>query len=216
MLNEIKAAQRDLLNVGVKDVSLETTPPVTAGTLQDLESRIGRRLPDGLRQIFLQDAGGLKFRWTTDVFGPGCSRGLAWLLTPQAIAEMFKEQVGMAEEAKRDGLDTANDGYKALVRDWPRWVPVFRFPSGDCFCLDLSDPGIDPPIVFLEHDVMDGGPNLHGLRIAKNIGDLVTRWSSVLFADPYDWTKAVVADGIDKNAAAFGPLRQVPRASQSP
>jgi hypothetical protein len=216
MLNEIQAARRDLLGFGVRDISLETAPPVTSGTLQDVETRIRHGLPDALRQVFLGEAGGLKFRWSTDVFGPECRRGYAWLLSPEEIAEAFKGQVAIAEEAQRDGVDATNEGYKALVRDWPHWIPVFRFPSGDCFCLDVSGASIDPPVVFLEHDVMDQGPNLHGLRLASNVADLVSRWGGVLFVDVYDWTKAVVANGIDKDAQILNPLRQVPRASRFP
>ena len=212
MLKEIKEAETDLLRLGIEAVALDTAAPASEGTLQEVEGRIKHRLPYALRQVFLHEAGEIKCRWNTDLFGPDSTRGFAWLLSPRGLEEAFKAQVEMAEEAKRDGLDATGDGYRALVTDWPRWVPIFRFPSGDCFCLEFSDSASDPPIVFLEHDVMDQGPNLHGLRLASNFGDLVARWSSVLFVDVHDWTKAVAADGIDKNAAVLRPLRRLSQA----
>jgi hypothetical protein len=96
----------------------EDTIPANQG--QDVERRIAHGLPDALRQVFLREAGGLKFRWNTDVFGAECKRGCAWLLSPEEMAEAFKGQVGIAEEARRDGLDATSEGYRALVTDWPR------------------------------------------------------------------------------------------------
>jgi cell wall assembly regulator SMI1 len=212
VLNEVRSAQRDLLAFGVKDVSLQTSPPVTLAELQAAEMRIGYRLPDTLRRVFLTEAGSLKFQWDTDLFGSECEGGYAWLRSPEEIAETFQDQVGMAEEAHRDGLDVGSDGYEALVKDWPHWIPVFRFPAGDCFCLDVSEASTDAPIVFGEHDVMDSGPNLHGLRIAENFADLVDRWNAILFLDAYDWTRVVGTDGIDKDSQILQPLRKVPRA----
>lgn len=216
LLNAIQAAEQDLLNYGMRDVALEVAPPVTLGVLQDAETRIGRALPSTLRQVFLSEVGGLNFHWDTDAFGPECRRGHAWLLSPQEIVDSFKEHVALAQDARRDGLDRTNDGYRALVSDWPHWIPVFRFPSGDFFCLDISGGSVNPPIVFLEHDVMDQGPNLHGLRLARDFADLVSRWSSVLFADAYDWTRAVGGEGIDKDAEVFRPLLQVSRRNPIP
>jgi len=212
LLNEIEAAKQDLLGFGVKDVSLQTCAPVAPGTLQEAEAEIGVSFPTALQGVYLHETGGLRFAWNTEVFGPECKRGCAWLLGPKEIVEERRNLLGTVADAKAEGLDRVSEGYGALVKDWPAWVPVFRFPSGDCFCLDNSSGASDPVIVFLEHDVMDQGPNLHGLRVAGSFTELVARWSKVLFVDVYDWTKVVRENGMDEGADVFSPLRQVPRA----
>jgi hypothetical protein len=208
ILDSIEAARRDLTALGVTDMSFRSAPPVTPNVLGEVEERIGHRLPDALRQGFLQETGGVKWQWFSDLFGLHSRRGCAWLQSPQEMADGFEDQVAMAEEAKSSGETATSAGYQAMASDWPNWIPVFRFPSGDSFCLDMAAADFDPPIVFLEHDVMDGGPNLHGMRLAQNFLDLVRRWSSVLYVEVPDWTPVVDRDGIDVNAEIFRPLRE--------
>lgn len=52
-------------------------------------------------------------------------------------------------------------------------------------------------IVFFDHEVFDYGDSLHGLIIARDINDLLEKWSRCHFIDAYDWSKYVNAEGID-------------------
>lgn len=70
----------------------------------------------------------------------------------------------------------------------------FFFDNGDFFCIDMREKSF--PVVFLEHDVMDGGPNLHGLRIASDLGKLLDLWSQVYFVE-CDWSLIVEDSGIN-------------------
>src|SRR5262245_41992345 len=105
LLNEVHTAQRSLLDYDIEDVVLRVTHPVTLGVLQDAETRIGRGLPAALKHVFLQEAGGLNFRWNTDAFGLACNCGHAWLLSPGEIVDAFKMHFAVAEDMMRDGLD---------------------------------------------------------------------------------------------------------------
>lgn len=77
--------------------------------------------------------------------------------------------------------------------DLEHWYPLFMFPNGDAFCLDIRT----GYIVFFDHEVFDYGDSLHGLRIAMDINDLLEKWSRCDFADAYDWSRYVTHEGID-------------------
>lgn len=116
------------------------------------------------------------------------------LLSPLEITRQFHEFREFVKEIVKNGLDQEEAGYAALVRDWPYWLPIFFFDNGDFFCIDMREKSF--PVVFLEHDVMDGGPNLHGLRIASDLGKLLDLWSQVYFVE-CDWSLIVEDSGIN-------------------
>lgn len=105
-----------------------------------------------------------------------------------------------------DGLEAdCIDGLDRVMGDIEHWYPVFLFPNGDRFCYD-DRTGC---ILFFEHDVFDGGINLHGLLIADSLDALFERWSDVWFADIYDWSDGVDTNGIDAGKEAFSSIRQL-------
>lgn len=62
-------------------------------------------------------------------------------------------------------------------------------------------------IVFLEHDVMDGGPFIHGTTIARNLDNLLELWKQISFADVYDWSRCCNEDGIEVQNPLFENIR---------
>lgn len=160
-------------------------------------------VPEFLLHVFAQETRHLEFSWYAPaaVFGEDCRCGCVHLLTPAQVVSHFREQQRQADEARRQRLD-AEEGYAALVADWPFWLPVFRFPSGDCICVETRG-GLMGAAVFLEHDVMDAGPNLHGLILAKTLSDFVQRWAEILFVDVNDWTVCVDKEGLNARAPVF-------------
>ena len=48
------------------------------------------------------------------------------------------------------------------------WYPLFYFPNGDAFCLDIRN----GTVVFYEHEIYESEKNLHGLLIAILINDV--------------------------------------------
>ena len=88
-------------------------------------------------------------------------------------------------DVKLDELD--------IVEDIMHWYPLFYFPNGDAFCLDIRN----GTVVFYEHEIYEGEKNLHGLLIATSINDLYEKWSGFHFKDVYDWSEVVNEEGID-------------------
>ncbi|HBO46106.1 MAG TPA: hypothetical protein DD670_19720 [Planctomycetaceae bacterium] len=157
--------------------------------------------------VFREEVGGLVFSWHApdNVFGAECKYGYINLLSPQQIISCFQDQKVMAEDARRNGF--GNDpGWAAVIDDWPHWLPVFRFNTGDCLCVDIGRPA-EQPIVFLEHDVMDGGPNLHGLRLASSLSDFVQQWAEAMFVELRDWTVGCNDVGLNLRADVFGTMQ---------
>lgn len=111
----------------------------------------------------------------------------------------MKEMVDDGRTRLNDCLD---EGWEALVNDWSFWIPIITFRNGDAFCIDKRN----ETIIFLEHDVVDGGPNVHGLLLAINFDDLIRKWSKVGFVEVFDWTDGINEDGIDVESIIFSQL----------
>lgn len=103
------------------------------------------------------------------------------------------------EQEHKDLIETMNECYEVdlddleIVEDILHWYPLFYFPNGDAFCLDIRT----GTIVFYEHEIYEGEKNLHGLLIAKSINELFEKWSCFHFVDIYDWTDVVNDEGIN-------------------
>ena len=162
-------------------------------------------IPEELIRIF-ETTERCEFSWkdpTGAVFGEEFRYGGFTLLSPSEIKTYLYELREIAREAHEKGWDEDDPGYAALVQDWPHWLPVFFFDNGDCFSIDMRDKSF--PVVFQEHDVMDGGPNLHGLRIAPDLGTLIDRWSRILFVE-CDWSRVTNESGINPSSVHLRPF----------
>lgn len=80
-----------------------------------------------------------------------------------------------------------------IAQDIYNWYPLFWFPNGDSFCLDIRN----GTVVFYEHELYDSGKNIHSLLISKSINDLFEKWSKIHFADIYYWDEVVNSEGLD-------------------
>ena len=95
-------------------------------------------------------------------------------------------------EIMNESYDVYSDELE-IVSDITHWYPLFYFPNGDAFCLDIRN----GTVVFYEHEIYEGEKNLHGLLIAQSINELFEKWSCFHFVDIYDWTDVVDDDGIN-------------------
>ncbi len=105
-----------------------------------------------------------------------------------------EELVEIMEECYEVDLDELD-----IVQDILHWYPLFYFPNGDAFCLDIRN----GTVVFYEHEIYDGEKNLHGLLLATSIDDLFEKWSRFHFMDVYDWSEIVNEEGIDLECEAL-------------
>lgn len=188
---------------GIEVVAYSTTSPVSEEEFREIVSQ-NMDISEHLDNIFGNERCGLTFSWRSDseVLGTdcNCNFGYVRLLSPTEMVQKFHEQKEIAIDSKSNMLDD-DEGYKSLIADWPFWLPVFCFKSGDCFCIDTRKKG--EPVVFLEHDVMDDGPNIHGLRIAPNLSELIRIWGSILFVEVCDWSDVTNQDGLAIDSPLF-------------
>lgn len=98
------------------------------------------------------------------------------------------ELIDIMDECYDAELDELN-----IVEDIRHWYPLFYFPNGDAFCLDIRN----GTVVFYEHEIYEGEKNLHGILIATSINDLYEKWSRFHFKDVYDWSEVVNEEGIN-------------------
>lgn len=125
------------------------------------------------------------------------NNGYFELLSKKEILSKQEELIELTKEFIDD--DTIDD-IDTIAEDLRNWLPIFRFPNDDMFCIDRRY----NKVVFFEHDVFDTGINLHGLIIAKSIEELILKWSRVLFIDIYDWYDGVDEDkGIDLTKSVY-------------
>lgn len=180
---------------------------IATNELKEVERNIEIEFPRALSELYLNFTSEISFLWSAEesAFGKKCKNGRLNILSPRKIERIYSDMKLVVDEANKSGDELEeNEGLQALVNDWMNWVPIIGFPNGDAFCIEKRSSG--KQIVFLEHDVMDGGPNLHGLKIASNFDVLMENWAKVNFVDIFDWTLGVNEDGIDTTKAIFDKM----------
>ena len=190
----------------VKLVNYTVEPLTSQDEISVLKQVVPELLLSKISDLLFNDLLACKLVWeaSEQVFGDGCTRGYVQLLSPKEMLAQLDDQKFEAEEAEinQHGNEV---GYQAIIEDWPHWIPLFRFRSGDVFCIETRESGF--PVVLLEHDVADAGPNLHGLQIAKNIETLINDWSSLLFIEVNDWSEICNEDGLNLNSSILRKIR---------
>ncbi|MZQ81080.1 hypothetical protein GQF01_02885 [Paenibacillus sp. 5J-6] len=183
-------------------------PKINMSKWEELVTQLSVVLPDTLREIYVEETSGFIFKWNAskEKFGDSCKRGYLHFLSPEEIIVTYREMLEIVLESRCSTEIGSNVGLQALVMDWPNWIPIMSFPNGDSFCIDVKR---NLSIVFLEHDVMDGGPYIHGTTIAKNLENLLDLWSQIAFTDVFDWSICCTEDGIDLENPMFRSIRSL-------
>jgi hypothetical protein len=70
---------------------------------------------------------------------------------------------------------------RTAARMWD-WLPVIAEGNGDLICVDLGVPS--HPVIFHQHDWMDGGTGDNGHLLADNWGEFLAKWATVCFQFP--------------------------------
>ncbi|MGG1517991.1 SMI1/KNR4 family protein [Paenibacillus oryzisoli] len=208
LLERIRDLQRKMEQItGVTIRSLNISPVVDRDIIKKIEQEIPIEVPHQLKEFYLRHASSVDFRWSAEpsVFGVDCKRGELNVLPPMMVLNVYRDMMEIVNEGRTNQREfNENAGVRALVNDWPYWLPFCSFANGDAFCIDARN----QKIVFLEHDVMDGGPYIHGTKIAENIYELLERWIQIAFVDVYDWSKVVDDEGINLSNPLLEPLLQ--------
>ena len=118
-------------------------------------------------------------------------------MTPAEAATEVGDYAVLLEE-EREAADPTDVGL--AERSWLTWTPFHRFASGDCVAVDRSG-----EVVLWQHDLLDGGPYVHGLRLGATLTGFVSAWARVGFAEPRDWRQVTTAEdaGLNLDGAAW-------------
>ncbi len=132
---------------------------------------------------------------TYDIFELSWTKGEKYIGSVSFVP--YKEIENKHEELLEifDECSEWMDDSEYIKNDIDNWFPVFEFPNGDAFCLDIRDGAVK----FYEHDYFDGGPYIHGTKIANSLDELLEKWSKIHFVDVYDWDKVVSENGLNLN-----------------
>ena len=177
ILDRVQMVRQTLLRLSAEELRLDVGRPVRADELSAAEALVGRKFPEEVRGVYSDEAGSLRLQWRCSALPRYERGGDLNLLSPERAAARLLDQRNHARDCCAD--ETAH-----LLAAWANWLPVFVFASGDAMCVDLD---ADDCIVFLEHDVADDGPNLHGLVLGSGLLEFIGRWERHYFAELLDW-----------------------------
>ncbi|WP_342042812.1 SMI1/KNR4 family protein [Bacillus sp. OTU2372] len=205
VINSVYQKLSSLQSVKISEIKYED--PISEESLFNIETKLSFRFPETLRQFYLNQSSSLLFYWekhndTKFPLGEECKYGGINLISPFQILELYIDMKEMVDDGRTRLNDDFDEGWEALVDDWSFWIPIIIFRNGDAFCIDKRN----ETIVCLEHDVMDGGPNVHGILLALNFDDLIKKWSNIGFVEIFDWTNGVNEEGIDVKSIIYNRL----------
>ncbi|WP_066314732.1 SMI1/KNR4 family protein [Bacillus sp. FJAT-29814] len=195
-------------NIDVEEIAL--SEPMDVDDFDQIEGKLNFIFPDTLKNLYLNEAASISMIWnaTGEGFGEYCKYGEINLISPAEIVRMVEDIRFEVKEFLKNKQDyEENEAVKAILDDWIYWIPVIKFRNGDAFCFDTRQPGY--PVFFLEHDVMDGGPNLHGIKIATDFDKLFKNWCNVGFVDIYDWYEVSMENGVDFDNKIFCLIKKI-------
>lgn len=201
---------KETSNIDVQEIEIGELMDVDE--FHQIESRLNFIFPDILRNFYLNEASSISLIWnaTGEGFGDKCKYGEINLISPIEINRMVEDMKFEVKEFLENKEEyEENEGVKAILDDWIYWIPIIKFSNGDAFCFDIRQH--EYPIFFLEHDVMDGGPNLHGLKIAPNFDQFFKNWCNVGFVDIYDWYEVSTENGVNFNNNIFEMIKKILR-----
>ena len=157
---------------------LHIEPPALASELTAVETELGLRLPEKLREIFTKLAGRIDFRWQlsddlefSEPFGGIFSGGFS--LNLLEIPEIHEEMMGMAsvfEEASE--FDITWHDKLAFMRGYP----------GNYYVFDAKD-RVGDAVIYLNHE----DDEAHGYTLGSDIVDFLKRWSALGTPGPEHW-----------------------------
>lgn len=205
VINSVHQKLSNLQSVIITEIKYEN--PIDEVSLLNVETKLSFRFPETLRQFYLNQSSSIRFYWeihndTEFPLGEECKYGGLCLSSPFQILSLYVDMQEMVVDGRTQLNNSFDEGWEALVNDWSFWIPIITFQNGDAFCIDKRN----ETIVFLEHDVMDGGPNVHGILLALNFDDLIKKWSNVGFVEVFDWTDGINEEGIDVKSEIFNRL----------
>lgn len=170
-------------------------------------------LPSALIEFYREVGDGMLFHWATG--------GSDELVFANIEFPPLLELAEASDERRSRGVEF-DDTYeysgvkdrqlaKRTARRMRRWFTFHYEGNGDTFCLDT---GVDPaPVVFHQHDWVDGGSGDNGRRMGQTLRAFMEEWSQVCFQFPSSlwWPRVLTGSGVNWQSDAFDPrFRLIP------
>lgn len=139
--------------------------------IQEIENRLGQKLPKSLRDFFLNDSKNVMFdaKLPEDLELPYELRGIfcAYLsISLENIAEIEDCRKGYAESV----FNNMEDHYDKV---WHNKLGFMGVRNGDVIAFDLASPSDDKPVVYLSHDDGEGHGYLLGRSFAEYLENIL-------------------------------------------
>jgi cell wall assembly regulator SMI1 len=167
---------------------IEAGKPATNKVLTKAETKMKIRLPAELRAFYQIIGDGFSLWWQADADDLKKPFGSLQVPTLSYLARMYvdwrKTSLYSQEKAEKYGFPYTKDpalAKRTAARMW-HWLPVIEEGNGDLICQDLSDPSC--PVIFNQHDWLDGGTGDNGHFLAPNWWAFLRDWGRVCFQYP--------------------------------
>lgn len=190
----------------------ERNPPITKQRMEELRKRASIPLPESLLALYQEIGDGMRFHWSS-----GEEEGPFANIEFEPLEDLMSEH-----ESARSYSVEWDDSYqypfvddsilaKQTALKMRNWFAFHAEGNGDMFCLDTADPSC--PVVFDQHDWMDGGTGDNGAVMAASLRQFMEEWSQVCFQMPTSlWWGSVLRDGrVDWNSDEFPQPLRLPR-----
>ncbi len=163
------------------ETELVVEEPASITEVEEVENKLGRRLPLQIKEFFLQYSRNCEFSaYLPDDFE-----------LPKELKSIFSagflislEEFAYIEEARKDWVEECfpdeDDEYDAV---WHHKLGFMHVPNGDMIAFDVKESETNPPVVYLSHDNGDG----HGYILGKDFNTYFEQLLLVGACGNEDW-----------------------------
>lgn len=158
--------------VGRRNIPIvfERGRPITTRDINAAKSKLSINLPGSLIELYRDVGNGMWFRWPSD------------------------DRKGPSAVFQLPPISTLVKNYERRKAKMEKWLGFYDVGNGDIFCLDMKVD--DPPVVFYQHDWMDGSEWENGVQFGKSLSDFLTKWARVCFQHPSSlWWPSIFCNG---------------------
>ncbi|MGN1030212.1 MAG: SMI1/KNR4 family protein [Butyricicoccaceae bacterium] len=203
--NQLEKLYRVYTALG-EDVEWKKEPAATEAEIAAAEAELGRRLPDSLRDFFLNDSKKCTFgMFFSDEFSDQFPEELDEIFSA-CFTVSLEELMETEAERKQWWLSDMEDEYDRICRNALAFMGV---GNGDLIAFDLTQESSDPRVIYLSHE----GDESHGMVLGSSFADYFEKLLKVGGCGPEDWQMEPFChnrtDGIDpdcENARTYRRL----------
>jgi hypothetical protein len=194
------------------DVSFKRGSRVPTAAIDKARKKSAVPLPDSLLAFYQEVGNGLAFAWQSDDDdGPFAS--IAFPKLSEVVVESLDDLKWRVEWSDSYGYQATGNPKlaKQTALRMRKWLAFHEDGEGNRFCLNTGAAG--NPVVFDQHDWMDGGSGKNGHVLGKSLIAFYRSWSKVCFQFPSSlWWPSVFRSrgGVDWASEEFREPYRLP------